>query len=148
MATMRKAAHASKPAKIMNITNNVLNMSVTVGLLGTNVIKSDIEKLEHVLREHCMVGVVALERGDTENRLHFQMVCTTRCKSALSFGIIVRKYIRVAMVKRIWIQRGEWCVRSSQISSSTLFVEWWGIVLRIPARSTSNVRCTTFPTMT
>lgn len=40
-----------------------------------------------------MAGVAALERGDTENRLHFQMVCRARTKSALSFGIVVHKYM-------------------------------------------------------
>lgn len=68
-------------------------MSVTVGLLGENVIKSNIQKLVCLLREHCMAGVVTLEKGDIENRLHFQMVYTACCKSALSFKIIVCKYM-------------------------------------------------------
>lgn len=67
---MKKVVRLPKLEKTMSLTNNVLDMSVTIGLLGTDVIKLDIEKLECLLCEHCMISVVALERGDTKNRLH------------------------------------------------------------------------------
>lgn len=37
--------------------------------------------------------MVALERGDTENHLHFQMVYRARVKSSMSFAILARKYM-------------------------------------------------------
>lgn len=69
MATLRKVARASKLAKMVELTNNVLNKSVMVGFKGI-VIDTDINKLNQLLHDHCMVGVVALERGDINNRLH------------------------------------------------------------------------------
>lgn len=75
MVTLRKAARKVKAAKVVDLSNNVLDMSVTMGFRGANIVKSDILKLEWLLWEHCLVGVIAIERGDIENRLHFQMVC-------------------------------------------------------------------------
>lgn len=40
-----------------------------------------------------MARVAPLERGDTENQLHFQMVCRARCKSSRSFAILTHKYM-------------------------------------------------------
>lgn len=49
MAKLKKATCEPKPAKIVELTNNVLDMSVTMGLLGADVVPSDIQKLEHLL---------------------------------------------------------------------------------------------------
>lgn len=61
--------------KEVNLDDDVLVMSITIGLKGANVDKVDITKLGRLLHKHCMAGMVALERGDTKNCLYFQMVC-------------------------------------------------------------------------
>lgn len=40
-----------------------------------------------------MASVIALERGDMENKLHFKGVIHARAKSSLSFKIVARKYM-------------------------------------------------------
>lgn len=93
MALMKKATHAPKSANEVELTNNVLDLSVIVWFKGADVIRSDIEKLNRLLTDHYMAGVVALERGDTKNHLYFQMVSQMHIKSALAIGILAHKYM-------------------------------------------------------
>lgn len=92
MPTIKCAAHAKKPAKEVNLTDDILEMSVTVGYKGADISPLDIHKLDRLLNEHCLSGVVALEREDTKNHLHFQMVCRARGKLGLSFALLTIKY--------------------------------------------------------
>lgn len=94
MAKMRAVARAKKPTKVDKWNDDVLDMSITVGLRGVDVCRSDIHKLECLLEElHCIAGICALERGDTKNRVHFQMVYRAQVKYSLSFGIVATKYL-------------------------------------------------------
>lgn len=93
MATVRKATQGWKPTKEVELINNVIDMSVTVSFKGANVTKFDIEKLNMLLNDYCLADVVALERDDIENRLHFQMVFRAQIKLALSFDILIHKYM-------------------------------------------------------
>lgn len=93
MGALKCVARAKKPAREVDLNDDVLDMSLTIGLKGVDVCKTNIEKLNRVLEEHYIAGLVALERGDIENRLHFQMVCRARIKSSLSFGILVCKHM-------------------------------------------------------
>lgn len=92
MAQLKATTRAKKPTKEDIWYDLVLDMSLTVGMLGADVYPSDMEKLNRFLDKHCIVGVIAMERGDTESRLPFQGVLRARTKSSLSFGIIIRKY--------------------------------------------------------
>lgn len=67
----------------------ILDVSIIVGFLGAHVIKIDIGKLYHLLHEHCMVGFVSLEHGDTKSHLHVR----ARIKSTIVFGILAKKYM-------------------------------------------------------
>lgn len=93
MAPIKHVALAKKTPKEVTLDDNVLDMSITIGLKGVDVDKGDIVKLDRLLHDHYMAGMVALERGDTENWLYFRMVCKARVKSLLSFGILTRKYM-------------------------------------------------------
>lgn len=75
------------------LPNSILELSVTIGYLGVDVCLEEINKLDLLIHDHCVAGLVALERGDVENSLHFQMVVHARTKSARAFSILVRKYM-------------------------------------------------------
>lgn len=49
MAALSKATHVPKLAEEVNLTNSVLDLSIIVGFIGADVIKSDIKKLDRVL---------------------------------------------------------------------------------------------------
>lgn len=57
MALLRAAARAKKPAKEDEWNDDVLDMSLMIGLKGADVCKTNIEKLDQLLQEHCMAGL-------------------------------------------------------------------------------------------
>lgn len=87
----------TKPPKKVSLTNDILDsnldFSLTIGLKGVDVCKLDIEKLNRLLHNQCLFGLAALERGDTKNHLHFQMVYRACIKLAFLFGILTHKYM-------------------------------------------------------
>lgn len=93
MVAIRRAACAKKPAKEVKLNDNVLDMSLRIGLKGADICKTNIEKLNCLLEEHCLAGLVTLEREDTKNQLHFQMVCKACVKYALLVEILACKYM-------------------------------------------------------
>lgn len=112
MAQLRAIARAKKAAKNGEWNDDVLDMSLTIGLRGADVCRSDIKKLDHLLQEHYLAGIIALKRGDAENRLHFQGVIRARTKSSLSFEVFVRKYLGWYNVKNMYPVRRVVCNRS------------------------------------
>lgn len=58
MDTLRKVAQKPKLAKQIELTNNFLNVSVTIGFKNANIIKSNIHKLKRIFCNHDMVGVI------------------------------------------------------------------------------------------
>lgn len=71
------------------LTDSILELSVTIGYLGADVHPDKIHQLDLLIREHCVSGLVAMERGNLEAHLHFQMVVRARTTSAHMFGILV-----------------------------------------------------------
>lgn len=73
--------------------DHVLEMSIHVGYLGADVKAVGIDKMHQLLSDECISGLVAMERGEVENHLHFQMVVRARTNSTRSFDFKVRKYM-------------------------------------------------------
>lgn len=50
--------------------------------------------MKFFLREYYILQLVAIERGDVENHLHLRMIARAMTKSARSFGVLVKKYMK------------------------------------------------------
>ncbi|CAM6109417.1 unnamed protein product [Calypogeia fissa] len=68
-------------------------LSITVGYLGADVHERELDFLHKLPVEKCEAGMVALEKGEKENHLHFQTICIAMCKSPGSFGLVVGQYM-------------------------------------------------------
>lgn len=52
-----------------------MELSITVGVGGTNIDVSLLTKMDALLQSSCSVGVCSMERGGALSHLHFQMEC-------------------------------------------------------------------------
>lgn len=75
-------------------STQILEMFVTIGYLGADVKPEEMDKLHKFFKEVCKcVSLVAMERGEVENHLHFQMIVRAQIASVRSFGGLVQSYM-------------------------------------------------------
>lgn len=77
----------------VSLVDFVLELSIMVGYIVGDIHANEIRNLDLLIREHCVSRLVAMERGNLQSHLHFQMVVRARIASTHTFGILVQKYM-------------------------------------------------------
>lgn len=91
--SLKRKSRQVNDRKEVEMTTTVLELSVTVGYVGADVKKDEIQNLHRLMQDHCLSGVVSLERGDKRTYLISNVFFCARAKSVRSFANLVKKYM-------------------------------------------------------